>query len=85
MGHIYMVYGAWVVGRGPFTDENVCELVTNFQTSLEQNIVSEPTPLRINNALVHVSRGRLNQRSTFEYRAVGVPTSFELIFGHSSH
>ena len=23
--------------------------------------------------------------STFEYRAVGVPTSFELIFGHSSH
>ena len=33
-----------MVGRGPFTDENVCELVTNFQTSLEQNIVSGATP-----------------------------------------
>ena len=45
-----------MVGRGPFTDENVCELVTNFQTSLEQNIVSGAAPLWINNAPVHVSQ-----------------------------
>ena len=45
-----------LVGRARLTDENACELVTNFQTSLEQNIVSGAAPLRINIAPVRVSQ-----------------------------
>ena len=45
-----------MVGCARFIDQKVYELVTNFQTSLEQNIVSGATPLRINNAPVHVSQ-----------------------------
>ena len=47
---------AALVGCARFIDQKVYKLVTNFQTSLEQNIVSGPTPLRINNAPVHVSQ-----------------------------
>jgi len=81
-----------MVGRGPFTDENVCELVTNFQTSLEQNIVSGATPLRINNAPVHVSqtypsavwspepryihRGHVNQADTGSKMAIWVSWAY---------
>ena len=45
-----------MVGCARFIDQKVYKLVTNFQTSLEQNIVSGAAPLWINNAPVHVSQ-----------------------------
>ena len=49
-------YTTGVVGCARFIDQKVYKLVTNFQTSLEQNIVSGAAPLWINNAPVHVSQ-----------------------------
>jgi hypothetical protein len=48
-----------LVGCARFIDQKVYKLVTNFQTSLEQNIVSGPTPLRINNATCGLGNAKL--------------------------
>ena len=81
-----------MVGCARFIDQKVYKLVTNFQTSLEQNIVSGPTPLRINNAPVHVSqtypglvwspepryiqRGHVNQADTGSKMAIWVSWAY---------